>query len=122
MATSIANLPLSMYHSRKALPWQQRTLAVVVGSGHARVSGLARIAGYGHGPHAAAVHLRQGAILPWGQHRVIQITRFLRDRGPHDAALAAGPGKLAVHLLAALPHGRAFVPGAGHHHLDIPGA
>jgi hypothetical protein len=31
-------------------------------------------------------------ILPCGQHRVIEITRFLRDRGPHDAALAAGPG------------------------------
>jgi hypothetical protein len=74
MATSIANLHLSMYHSRKVFPWQQRPLAVVVGSGHARASGLARIAGYGHGQHAAAVHLRQGAIIPCGQHRVIQKT------------------------------------------------
>jgi hypothetical protein len=85
-----------MYHSRKALPWQQRTLAVVVGSGHARASGLARIAGDGHGQHAAAIHLHQVAILPCGHHQVIQITRCLRERGPHDAALAAGPGKLAV--------------------------
>ena len=85
-----------MYHSRKALPWQQRTLAVVVGSCHARASGLARIAGDGNGQHAAAIHLHQVAILPCGHHQVIQITRCLRERGPHDAALAAGPGKLAV--------------------------
>ena len=109
-----------MYHSRKALPWQQCTLAVMVGSGHARASGQARIAGYGHGPHAAAVHLRQVEILPCGQHRVIEITRFLRDRGPHDAVLAAGLGKLAVQLLAALPHGRELVHCAGNIHREIP--
>src|SRR5262249_59459157 len=60
MASSIAHLHLSMYHSRKAFPWQQRTLAVVVGSGHGRASGLARIAGYGHGQHVAAI--------PYGQN------------------------------------------------------
>ena len=109
-----------MYHSRKALPWQQRTLAVVVGSGHARASGLARIAGDGHGQHAAAIHLHQVAILPCGHHQVIQITRCLRERGPHDAALAADPGKLAVHLLAALPHGRELVHCEGNIHREIP--